>query len=157
MQLSEHFTLAELTATNVRGALNLTTEAEIMRLKSLCAVILEPIRTQYSSPVIVHSGYRSPAVNKAVGGSKTSQHMRGEAADLHVVGVDFFTVARFVVEYLDFDQLILEFCDPSGFGRGWVHCSHKTGLNRHLITEATSVLGRTKYRNITAAQIPTVA
>lgn len=155
MNLTEHFTLAELTHTNVRGAVNAPSDLVITRLRALAENILEPVRLHFVAPVIVHSGYRSPAVNDAVRGSRNSQHLRGEAADFHVVGKDFFTVARYITASLDFDQIILEFCDPSGFGRGWLHCSF-VGYkpNRRLVTVAESVKGFVRYRHILATEIP---
>jgi len=156
MNLTPHFTLEELTATAVRELLNEPPPQAIARLVALAMNILEPVRQHFGAPVIVHSGYRSPLVNDAVRGSKNSQHMKGEAVDHHVVGVDFFTHARFITDKLDFDQLILEFCDASGFGKGWVHCSYVDYRpNRKRITVASSVRGATIYRDITAAQIPT--
>ena len=154
--MTDHFTLAELTRTAVRRVNNQPSSVAIARLRALAESVLEPIRKHFERPVIIHSGYRSPGVNKAVGGSRASQHCKGEAADFHVVGVDFFTVARFVVEHLDFDQLILEFCEPSGFGGGWLHVSFVNYReNRRKITVASSNRGRVVYRNISAAEIPT--
>lgn len=155
IHLTDNFSLGELTRTEVRGVLNDPDALALARLKALAENILEPVRQHFTAPVVIHSGYRSPRVNDAVGGSKTSQHMRGEAADFHVVAIDFFTVARFITASLDFDQLILEFCDPSGFGKGWVHCSFVDyRANRRKITVATSKGGVTKYVDILATEIP---
>lgn len=155
MNITEHFTLEELTRTDVRGVINTPPELAIARLTAVAENILEPVRMHFTAPVVVHSGYRSPLVNDRVGGSKTSQHVLGEACDFHVIGIDFFSVARFIAASLDFDQLILEFCDPSGFGRGWVHCSYVAYKpNRKRITVAASVGGITKYTNILATEIP---
>lgn len=157
MRLTEHFTLEELTATSVRGVDNDPSPEVETRLLNLAENVLEPIRRQFG-PVVIHSGYRSPEVNQRVGGSRSSQHCTGNAADFHVVGVDFFTVARWIVANLDFDQLILEFCHPSGFGKGWIHCSFVTDReNRRRITVASSVKGITTYRDIKASQIPVAA
>jgi zinc D-Ala-D-Ala carboxypeptidase len=155
MNLTEHFTIEELTRTDVRNLRNDPPELAIARLRDLSENILEAVRRHFVAPVVIHSAYRSPAVNDAVRGSKTSQHMRGEAADFHVSGVDFFTVARWIASSLEFDQLILEFCDPSGFGRGWVHCSY-VGYkpNRRRITVASNLKGVTVYRDILATDIP---
>lgn len=152
MNITEHFTLAELTRTEVRGVNNAPPEFAQKRLAALAENILEPVRRQFVAPVVVHSAYRSPMVNERVGGSLRSQHVAGEAADFHVIGVDFFTVARWIAHNLDFDQLILEFCDPSGFGRGWLHCSFVDYRdNRKRITVATT---GPKYRDILATEIP---
>lgn len=155
MNITDHFTLEELTHTQVRNLNNDPPDLQIQRLKAVAENVLEPVRHHFGAPVIVHSGYRSPAVNDAVGGSKTSQHMKGEAVDFHVVGVDFFTVARFITSSIDFDQLILEFCDPSGFGKGWVHCSFVDYKpNRRKVTVAANIRGVTQYRDITTDEIP---
>ena len=86
MILSKHFSLAELTVTTT-GLANQPSSVEVIeRLRKVCANILEPVRDHFGKAVVVHSGYRSPAVNAAIGGSKTSQHMKGEAVDFHVSG-----------------------------------------------------------------------
>lgn len=131
MTLSPHFTLAELTVTK-SSAPNVPGPAEIAALTALCVAVLEPLRAHYGAAVSIHSGYRSPEVNAATfGSSKTSQHMRGEAADLHVVGVDCGDVARWIKgSGLPFDQVIAETRHGSG-PFTWVHVSHRAdGKNR---------------------------
>lgn len=131
MNLSLHFTLSELTATK-SGARNVPTSEAISALEHLCAAVLEPLRAHYGAPVSIHSGYRSPEVNAATpGSSKTSQHMKGEAADLHVVGVDCGTVARWIRDSgLPFDQVIAETRNGKE-PYTWVHVSHRAdGHNR---------------------------
>lgn len=158
MNLTEHFTLEELTATQVRGLSNRPDDRAIANLTSLAENILEPIRLHFVAPVVIHSGYRSPKVNEAVKGSATSQHLRGNAADFHVIGIDFFTVARYIAASLDFDQLILEYCHPSGHGSGWVHCSYVGNrLMRREILQYTNVRGATVRRKLLATEIPRAA
>lgn len=85
MKLSEHFTLEELTRSataKARGIDNTPTERDKANLKRLAAQVLEPLRKMAGVPIIVTSGYRCPKLNAAVGGEPTSQHMRGEAADI---------------------------------------------------------------------------
>lgn len=85
MKLSEHFTLEELTRSataKARGIDNTPTERDKNNLKRLAAEVLEPLRKMAGVPIIVTSGYRCPKLNAAVGGEPTSQHMRGEAADI---------------------------------------------------------------------------
>lgn len=84
------------------------------RLIALCASCLDPIR-DYFGPVSLNSGYRSPALNKAVGGALKSQHMVGEAADFIVIGNNQEQVTSFVVNNLVFDQLILYHKNSGGF------------------------------------------
>lgn len=85
MKLSEHFTLEELTRSataKARGIDNTPTERDKANLKRLADQVLEPLRKMAGVPIIVTSGYRCPKLNAAVGGEPTSQHMRGEAADI---------------------------------------------------------------------------
>ena len=85
MKLSEHFTLEELissiTAKN-KGIKNVPNDTELKNLKDLAINVLEPLRIAYNKPIRVSSGYRCSALNKLVGGSKTSQHVLGQAADI---------------------------------------------------------------------------
>ena len=69
------------------------------------------------------SGYRSPALNKAVGGSKTSQHCNGQAADFESTRISNPNLAKWIEKNLRFDQLILEFYDGEDPNSGWIHCS----------------------------------
>ncbi len=123
IRLSKHFTFAELTCTSSSKP-NLPNRVEIGRLRTVCEKILEPVRENFKSPVIIHSGFRSLAVNSAVGGSKTSQHLRGEAVDFHVQGFTVVAVAVWIRDNLDYDQLILEHFMPGIQTSGWVHCSY---------------------------------
>lgn len=158
MQLTPHFSLAEMTRTSIRGLLNVPGERERERLRLLCEFVLEPVRKRFNAPVIVHSGYRSPLVNDRVGGSQTSQHMTGEAADIHVHGVDHFTVVRWIAKELYFDQLILEFVSSDGIG-GWIHVSYVDYRKprKQILEAARGPVGRTVYRRVLdLAQLPTV-
>jgi hypothetical protein len=135
MQLSPHFSLREMTATSHRSLLAENMEqgkAFVPQLTKLCVGLLEPIRTHFAAPVSIHSGYRCPALNTAIGGSKTSAHMRGEAADFHVVGKKLEDVWSWVWKEsgLTFDQLILE-----GWAVGaptWIHIA--TGTRKQVLT-----------------------
>ena len=129
MNLSPHFSLAELTKTSVRMD-NTPPHDAIANLSRLCYDVLELVRKEFV-PVTVNSGYRSPAVNAAVGGSKTSQHMTGHAADFEVRGVSNYDLACWVRDNLKFSQLILECYKPGGDpNAGWVHCSFDPDNNR---------------------------
>lgn len=121
MNLSPHFTLAELTRTS-SGQPNVPNAAETKALVALCSSLLEPIRAKFG-PVSIHSGFRSKAVNEAIGGSKTSQHMKGEAADFHCSGAKLEDIMRWIVTEsgLAYGQVILE-----GHTAGeptWIHLS----------------------------------
>jgi zinc D-Ala-D-Ala carboxypeptidase len=144
MKLSANFSLAELTKTNVRQFDNTPSMQVIDNLQVLVDNVLQPIRNKFG-PVIVTSGYRSPEVNKAIGGSATSDHCFGFAADFEVAGVDNKELARWVADNLKFKQLILEFYTKGVPDSGWVHVSYdKTNLTQKVMT-ATRVGGRTVY------------
>jgi hypothetical protein len=124
VKLSPHFELSELIRTDHRGYLDeQAATAPVDTLRALATTILEPIRVHFAAPVVVHSGYRCPGLNAAIGGSTSSQHMRGEAADLHVAGVAHEVVWRWIASEsgIPFGQVILEGVQA---GRPtWVHVS----------------------------------
>ena len=132
--LSTNFSLAELCKSQVaerRQLNNLPSDPHIVEnLRRVCASILEPVRAHYGIPFAPSSGYRSPEVNRLVNGSRTSQHLRGEAADFEVPGKANYDLALWISQTLDFDQLILEFYRPGDAHSGWVHCSYRAGGNR---------------------------
>jgi zinc D-Ala-D-Ala carboxypeptidase len=133
VKLSPNFSLAELTRseTATRLALrNVPDTAEIALLTRVCTEILEPVRACFGRPVMVSSGYRSPALNRAIpGSSATSEHCFGRAADFSVPGVSNAEVARWIAGGglpLGFGQVILEAYTPGVPASGWVHCSIRT-------------------------------
>jgi uncharacterized protein YcbK (DUF882 family) len=137
VQLSPNFTLWEMvrsaTAT-ARKIYNIPDEAGIERLRLVCRHILQPVRNHFNRPVRVNSGYRSPALNRVLSGaSKSSQHMKCEAVDFEIMGLDNFDLAQWIAKNLDYDQLILEFYgnNPSDPNDGWVHASFSAKRNRH--------------------------
>lgn len=113
MNLSPHFTLAELTVSQTaarRGLNNVPPQQIVPNLRRLVDLVLEPLRASFGRPIVVTSGYRSPAVNAAVGGARHSAHMDGLAADIIVPGMSALDVCRRVVNLsLPFDQVIHEF------------------------------------------------
>lgn len=131
--LTEHFTLADLCYSATAKAHNITNVPDakgVGKLKALCENVLEKIWAHYNQKVIVNSGYRGPAVNALVGGASTSQHSKCEAADVEISGLDNYTLACWIRDNLEFDQLILEFASGGG-NNGWVHVSWKEGKLRH--------------------------
>lgn len=137
MNLSPNFTLAELTRTDT-GIPNTPTQAEIEHLRLLTERILQPLRDALGVPVSVSSGYRGERVNLAVGGTATSQHRLGQAADISARGISAPELAQRIVDLqLPFDQLIQE------FGR-WVHVSYGPRHRRQVLT-AVKQGGRTVY------------
>lgn len=153
MLLTEHFTLHELTrsATAARlGLDNSPSPGTVDALRQVCAHILEPVRAAFGLPVQVVSGYRSPAVNRAVHGSTASQHQLGEAVDFEVAGVDNAALAQWVASNCEFDQVILEFYVQGLPDSGWVHASwqDRVPLRRQFLTAETDARGRVVYRPV---------
>lgn len=119
-RLSEHFTLEELTFSEyaTRQGLDNNPDAEVVaNLVKLVEHSLEPLRMLLDRAIVVSSGYRSVAVNAAIGGSSTSQHCLGQAADITVPGMSVEEVFRFAAQNVPFDQLIQEFDK-------WLHISY---------------------------------
>ena len=151
MKLTTNFSLAELTASQVaarKGIPNNPSAGQIENLKKLCESILQPIRNHYDSPVIISSGFRTPELCILINSSINSQHAKGQAADLQVIGVDNKALAKYIKENLDFDQLILEFYKESeGPHSGWVHVSYVGKENRKQSLTATRAenTGKTVY------------
>jgi hypothetical protein len=148
MNLSANFTLAEMTKseTALRHDMDNTPgEVEIENLKRLCEQVLQPVRDHFGKGVKVNSGFRHPEVNARVGGSKTSDHCQGQAADIEIPGVPNAELAEWIKENLDFRQLILEFYTPGVPDSGWVHVSYVEGDNKKQVMTATKKDGKTVY------------
>lgn len=150
MQLTEHFTLEEMTVSPTAKRLGLSnqpTPEHIENMRYCCEKILEPVRKHFGKPVQINSSYRSPLVNKAVGGSKTSQHVNGQAIDFEIPGIDNKTVADWVADNLEFDQVILEFYTKGDKNSGWVHASIKKegGNRKQRLIASKSKSGGTTY------------
>lgn len=140
MRLSDHFLLSEFTRSQTatrRGIRNTPTAAHREALAILCEFALEPIRTHFGKPVRITSGYRSAALNRAIGGSQTSQHSKGEAADFEIPGVSNREVAKWIEANLRFDQLILEGYKPGDLNSGWIHLSYSASRARKDVLTAT--------------------
>ena len=115
MKLGTYFTLEELTVTN-SGLPNVPNSVEIANLKSLVTNILDPLRKEFGMPIKVNSGYRSQAVNKAVGGAASSQHVKGQAAD--ITSSDNKKLFELIRAKFKFTQLINE------KNLSWIHVSY---------------------------------
>ena len=125
MKLTPHFTLQELTTSEIaarRGLDNTPNATEVANLVRV-AELLEQVRALINRPILVNSAFRSKPVNDAVGSRDTSQHRLGCAADIRVPGMNPEEVCRAIVNSdIQFDQLIREFWDPDR-GGGWTHIS----------------------------------
>lgn len=156
-KISDHISYTE--ATKSRTAIrhnieNVPDDDTVCRMIFVAENIFEPIRDNFDVPIAVTSFFRSAALNKKLGGSKNSAHMRGEAIDIDadvfglITNKDIFDYAK---KNLDFDQLIWEFGtnkDPA-----WVHISSKEEGNRNEILQAykeKNVFGQliTKYKRL---------
>ena len=131
-----HFTIEELCASDTakaRGISNKPNTEQIINLVYLAANVLEPLRVAMGEPIKIGSGFRCPALNKAVGGVGNSQHMKGQAADLCIDG-DIEKGKRwfnYIRQHLPFDQLIWE---HNSKGSYWVHVSFRSdGKNRRNV------------------------
>jgi zinc D-Ala-D-Ala carboxypeptidase len=150
MNLSANFTLKELTKSDTATRLNLDNnpdETTIENLKLLCQEVLQPIREHFGKSVTVNSGFRSPESNAAVGGSKTSDHCLGRAADIEIDGVPNPELAQWIMDNLDYTQLILEFYTQGQPNSGWVHVSYDPSNLKNQELTAVKVAGKTQYLN----------
>ena len=151
MKLSENFSLNELTKSQTatrRGISNQPSEEHLENLKALVENVLQPIRDSKGQPIRVTSGYRSAALNTAIGGSSKSQHSKGEAADFEITGLDNYELAEWIQSFVpEFDQLILEFYTSGDQNSGWIHCSYSREKNRKQVLTANKENGKTVYHN----------
>ena len=151
MKLSENFSLVELTKSQTaerKGIDNTPSPTHQDNLKSLCEMILQPVRDHFNRVVSVSSGYRSEELCTAIGSKTTSQHAKGEAADFEIFGVSNKELADWINENLYYDQLILEYWKEEDPNSGWVHCSFSLNGNRKQYLKAYKENGSTKYEQI---------
>lgn len=138
LRLTKNFTLDELTVTS-KPIRNDPNDSEIKQLKALAEKVLQPLRDAIGKPILINSAFRCEAVNRLVGGTSTSQHRLGQAADIRVDGMTSRQLAKKIIELkLPYDQVIEE------FGR-WVHVSYGPRNRRQQLT-AVSENGRTVYK-----------
>ncbi len=152
MKLTKNLSLQEMlksrTATRL-GLSNSPNEEHVKNMQALAENIFQPLRDYFGVPLHISSGYRSEALNKAIGGSKSSQHCKGEAMDIDRDGYsqpDNAQIFEYIKNNLDFDQMIWEFGTQKN--PEWVHVSHKRdGKNRaELLVAYKTSYGKTKYR-----------
>lgn len=128
--LSKNFTLQEFIYSDTarKYKINNIPSIEIQRnIGLLCNKLLQPLRDYLNLPIKITSGYRSPELNKKVGGSSTSQHTRGQAVDIVVKGLSIKELAKKVLDSnLVFDQMIEEYSGNTT----WLHLSYNSKLNR---------------------------
>lgn len=152
MNISNNISLKEAIRSNTAKRLgidNMPDNDTLVTMQITSQHIFEPLRNHFNEPIYISSFYRSPELNKAIGGSTSSQHCIGEAIDIDDVyskasNIDFF---NYIKDKLEFDQLIWEFGDDNN--PDWVHVSYSLGKNRMRILRAIKENGKTKYIDIT--------
>ena len=137
---SPHFTIEELTVSPMAVRLGFENEPDeraIDCLQALCENVLEPLRVCWNEPIIVNSGYRSPPLNRAVGGVPNSQHVLGQAADIRCLDNNPYmnlAMGRMIESLgLEFDQLIYEGINKEETKCRWIHVSYVRGRNRRQV------------------------
>ena len=151
MKLSKNLSLSEFTHSNTakrRGIDNTPKTVHLEAAKELAEHIFQPIREHFGKPIFISSGYRSDELNEAIGGSKTSQHSKGEAIDIDMddrKGPENEDVFHYIRENLPFDQLIWEFGDSKR--PDWVHVSYKKGgpQRGQILAAKRNSAGKTYY------------
>ena len=153
MKISKHLSLSEVFRSETakrRGISNTPTAEHLENFKLLADNLFEKIRAHFGVPIHISSGYRSKELNDAIGGSKTSQHSKGQAIDIDMdgssSGVTNADVYNYIEENLDFDQLIWEFGTDNN--PDWVHVSYTNGKNRKQKLKAVRTNGKTSYVNL---------
>lgn len=153
MQISKHLTLDECTHSNTAIKLGIVnnnpTLDAIENMKLLAEKVFEPIREHFKAPIYVSSVYRGIPLNVAIGGSKTSQHVAGQAMDIDMGDKkkpSNFEIFQYIKKNLVFDQLIWELGTDKN--PSWVHVSYSKLHNRKQVLKAKkNQLGKTFYEN----------
>lgn len=142
----KHFTIKELTKSSTAltlGIDNTPSQEVIINLTNLVNEVLDSAREIIGCPIIVSSGYRSPELNKRIGGAQNSQHMTGCAVDIQLKDRSRHKELFEILKTMDFDQLIDE------YDLSWIHISYVSPeKNRHNILETVVKNGKTTYRKI---------
>ncbi len=149
MKVTEHVSYKEVIKSNTatrRGIENIPSGEQMENIKLLCENVFEPLREHVGGPIAINSLFRSVDLNRAIGGSSTSQHcaVNGAAMDIDdtygiMSNADMFEF----IKKLDFDQLIWEYGDDEN--PDWVHVSYKKNGNRKQILKCSKVKGKTVY------------
>lgn len=153
--LSPNFYLSEFVQsdTATRYSIdNYPDDDALQNLIALCEHVLQPLRDYFDTPITVTSGYRSEALNAKLRGSKTSQHMTGQAADIVVSGMSNREVADYIRHNLSFDQLIYEHPDEDNDDEiDWIHVSYNRDGNREESLTAQKKFRKGKYHTVYTA------
>ncbi len=149
MNISKHISYKEAIRSNTAkryGIRNNPKDWQIENMRTLAEKVFEPLRRRFGVPIRINSFFRSTRLNKAVGGSSKSQHVKGEAMDIDDTygGVTNAEMFHFIKDNLEFDQLLWEFGNDKN--PDWVHVSYTTRRpNRKQILKVVRKRGRTRY------------
>jgi len=133
--LSQHFTLGEFTRSKYPEVYNIPSHEAIANMKRLC-VWLEVLRNKVGHPIVINSGYRSPQLNRKVGGAPTSNHLTGCAVDIRTSGFEqAIEYTAILIAYAtesdqEFDELLIE---KNRYGAVWLHFAVRPKENRHKV------------------------
>ena len=151
-KISKHVSYKEGTHSNTamrRGITNKPTRAHLKCMEIIAEEVFEPLRDWVGGPIKINSFYRGEELNTAIGGPKSSQHMKGQAMDIddtfgHKTNAEMY---NWIKENLSFDQMIWEFGDEDN--PNWIHVSYVgTISNRNVCLKAYKENGKTKYTTI---------
>ena len=144
--ISKHISLLEATHSQTaerKGIKNIPDQKELYAMQLVAQMVFEPLREWYGKPIKISSFYRSPALNKIIGGSANSQHCLGEAIDF--ICDDMPACFEYIWKHLNFDQIIWEFGDDKN--PAWIHVSYSgKRQNRKQVLKAVKVSGKTQYK-----------
>ena len=148
-KISKHISYKEATQSNTairKGIENIPDATQLKAMKALAQNVFEPVRSYFNKPIRVNSFFRSVALNKAIGGSSSSQHCKGEAIDIDATnGFTNKQIFDYIRDNLEFDQLILEYPDSKGEA-SWIHVSYTNKReNRKQILVAIKNRGYIPY------------
>lgn len=151
-KISEHVAYSEVIRSDTakrKGIKNNPSDIQLERIKLFAEKVFEPLRNYVGVPIFISSCFRSKALNKALGGATSSQHManNGAAMDLDAdifKGVTNKEIFDYIKDNLDFDQLIIENVGKDGTG-GWIHVSYKEFNNRKEVLRMTIKNGKSTY------------
>ena len=149
--ISKHITLDEATRSNyaiLHNIPNVPGEKELQAMQHLAEVVFEPLREAIHAPIFLNSFYRAPLLNTLIGGASNSEHVLGQAMDIHAdAPVTNKQLFDYIFANLPFNQLIWEF--GTGSNPTWVHVSLSAGTNKHQVLQSINRNGKTIYIDIT--------
>jgi hypothetical protein len=150
-KISKHITYDEGCFSNTavaRGINNHPNAEQLVNMKLVAENCFEPAREHFKTPLKINSFFRSPALNKAIGGSITSQHTatNGAAIDINGLKIKNKDLGEWLMKNVMFCQIIFEFYDNTKKDYQWIHISYDKNNNKKQVLEAYKEGGKTKYR-----------